>query len=212
MKQLIILIVTVFVLKASARSQNLQPYASQLDYAGSAVTYQQLAEQFGKLANDHPANWLLWYYAAFCNAKTGWLLQDDGDRIEPFADKADQQIAMALSLLDTTKQRKELSEVYVIMSMTNRARVFINPMTYGRKYGPVASRYNQLALQTNPNNGRALYLAGWEKYSTPKLWGGDKQKAKELLQQASGKLNAQASDDNPRWGKRETDELLAKLK
>jgi hypothetical protein len=119
---------------------------------------------------------------------------------------------MALSLLDTTKQKKELSEVYVIMSMTNRARVFINPMTYGRKYGPAASHYNQLAIQSSPNNGRALYLAGWEKYSTPKLWGGDKQNAKELLQQALQQLNAQSSNDNPHWGKRETVELLAKLK
>ena len=211
MKQLIILIATVFVLQ-TAHSQELQSYVSQLDKASSAVTYQQLAEQFGKLANNHPSNWLAWYYAAFCNAKTGWLLTNDDDRIEAFADKADQQIAMALSLLDTTKQRKELSEVYVIMSMANRARVFINPMTYGRKYGPVASRYNQLALQINPNNGRALYLAGWEKYATPKLWGGDKQKAKELLQQALQQLNAQSPGDNPHWGKNETEELLAKLK
>jgi len=212
MKQLIILIATVFVLKGSAQSQELQSYVLQLDKASSAVTYQQLAEQFGKLANNQPSNWLAWYYAAFCNAKTGWLLPNDDDRIEAFADKADQQIAMALSLLDTTKQRKELSEVYVIMSMANRARVFINPMTYGRKYGPVASRYNQLALQINPNNGRALYLAGWEKYATPKLWGGDKQKAKELLQQALQQLNAQSPGDNPHWGKNETEELLAKLK
>jgi len=212
MKQLIILIATVFVLKGSAQSQELQSYVLQLDKASSAVTYQQLAEQFDKLANNHPSNWLAWYYAAFCNAKTGWLLTNDDDRIEAFADKADQQIAMALSLLDTTKQRKELSEVYVIMSMANRARVFINPMTYGRKYGPVASRYNQLALQINPNNGRALYLAGWEKYATPKLWGGDKQKAKELLQQALQQLNAQSPGDNPHWGKNETEELLAKLK
>jgi hypothetical protein len=161
MKQLIILIAGVLVLQMPAHSQaagiqELQSYVAQLDKATSAVNYQQLAEQFGRMANNHPSNWLAWYYAAFCNAKTGWLLQNDDDRIEAFADKADQQIAMALSLLDTTKQRKELSEVYVIMSMTNRARVFINPMTYGRKYGPVASRYNQLALQTNPNNGRAF--------------------------------------------------------
>jgi hypothetical protein len=217
MKQLIILIAGVFVLQMPAHSQEagtqeLQSYVSQLDKAASAANYQQLAEQFGRLANNHPSNWLAWYYAAFCNAKTGWLLQNDDDRIEAFADKADQQVAMALSLLDTTKQKKELSEVYVIMSMANRARVFINPMTYGRKYGPVASRYNQLALQTNPNNGRALYLAGWEKYATPKLWGGDKQKAKELLLQASQQLNAQSANDNPHWGKNETEELLAKLK
>lgn len=211
MKQFILLIATALVLQAPAHAQDLQSYVSQLDKASSVTGYQQLADQFNRLANRDPNNWLPWYYAALCNAQTGWLLQNDGDKIEPYANKADQQIAKALALLDTAKQKKELSEVYVVMSMVNRAKVFINPMTYGRQYGPAASRYDHLALQANANNGRALYLAGWEKYATPKMWGGDKKKAKDLLEQALQQLNAQSANDNPHWGKKETEELLKKM-
>lgn len=212
MKKVFISIATVLALHVAATAQQLQPTVSQLEKAATAKDYQQLATQFEQLANNEPNNWLTWYYAAYCNAKTGWLYQDDGERIEPFADKADQQIAKALSLLDTTKQKKELSEIYVVKSIINRDRVFINPMTYGRKYGPDAGKYIQLALKTDPANGRALYLAGWEKYATPKMWGGDKKKAKEFLQQAQQQLNAQTNAGlNPHWGKKETEELLGKL-
>jgi hypothetical protein len=212
MKKTFISIATVLVLHMAAYAQTLQSAVAQLEKATTATAFQQLATQFEQLANSTPNNWLPWYYAAYCNAKTGWLYQDDGERIEPFADKADQQIARALSLLDTTKQKKELSEIYVVKSIINRDRVFINPMTYGRKYGPDAAKYVQLALKSDPANGRALYLAGWEKYVTPKMWGGDKKKAKELLQQAKQHLNAQTNTDlNPHWGQQETEELLGKL-
>jgi hypothetical protein len=211
MKKACYLIVATVTLQVTMYAQQLQPAVAQLDKAASAKDYQQLATQFEQLTASEPNNWLHWYYAAYCNAKTGWLYQNDGERIEPFADKAGQQIGKALSLLDTTKQKKELSEVYVVLSMVNRDRVFINPMTYGRKYGPDAGKYVQLALKTNPSNARALWLAGWEKYATPKMWGGDKNKAKELLQQAQQHLNTQPADLNPHWGKQETAEILKKL-
>jgi hypothetical protein len=211
MKKVIVLIATVFAIQVSATAQSLQSAVTQLDQAASAKDYQALATQFEELANKEPDNWLPWYYAAYCHAKTGWIYQDDGERIEPFADKAEHQIKKALSLLDTVKQKNELSEVLVVMSMVNRARVFINPMTMGRKYGPDAGKYAQLALKANPDNARALYLAGWEKYATPKMWGGDKKKAKELLTQAQQKLASQNNGDQPHWGKKETEELLGKL-
>jgi hypothetical protein len=211
MKKVFISIATALVLQVAATAQQLQPAVTQLEKATSAKEFQQLATQFEQMANAAPNNWLPWYYAAYCNAKTGWLYQDDGERIEPFADKADQQIAKALSLLDTSKQKKELSEIYVVKSIINRDRVYINPPSYGPKYGPDAAKYIQLALKTDAANGRALYLAGWEKYATPKMWGGDKQKAKEYLLKAQQQLNAQGADNNPHWGKKETEELLGKL-
>jgi len=211
MKRVFYLIIMAVTLHVTTQAQQLQPAVAQLDKAATAKDYQQLAGQFEQLTTSEPNNWLTWYYAAYCNAKTGWLYQDDGERIEPFADKAGQQISKALSLLDTAKQKKELAEVYVVLSMVNRDRVFINPMTYGRKYGPDAGKYVQMALKTNPSNARALWLAGWEKYATPKMWGGDKAKAKELLLQAQQHLNTQAADLNPHWGKKETEEILKKL-
>jgi hypothetical protein len=217
MKKVIFLVVAAVTMMIAAQAQEstssqLNSTVEKLASARSVKSYQQLASEFANIAEAQKTNWLAWYYAAFCNAKIGWLLQNDGDLIEPFAKKADEQIHKSLSLLDTATQKKELSEVYCVLSMVNRANVFINPMTYGRKYGPAASKYIQFARQIDPENPRAIYLQGWEKYSTPKMWGGDKKKAKELLEQAAQRLNSQQVSGNyPHWGKKEVEETLKRL-
>jgi hypothetical protein len=216
MKQVFVLIAFTVLLHAGTRAQatnTLDALVTQLDKAATIKDYQSLADQFSSYAQAHPQEWLTHYYTAVSNAQIAWLHENDGETIEPFADKAEAAIKQSLALLDTNTQKKELSEVYVVLSMVNRARVFVNPMTYGRKFGPAAGRYIQLALNANPHNARASYLAGWEKYATPKMWGGDKKKAKELLTQAIQQLDAQpAGGNNPRWGRKETDALLNKLK
>ncbi len=218
MKKIIILSVSAFILNKNLQSQDvssnqLQTSVAHLDRATSKKDYQQLAYDFQRETGTLKSQWLVYYYAAYCNAKTGWLNEEDPDNIELFANKAEEQIRQAQSLLDTATQKKELSEIYCILSMVNRARVFMNPSAYGPKYGPAASWYIQLALKSNPDNPRAIYLESWEKYSTPKIWGGDKVKAKELLEIARQKLNSESSSTvNPHWGRREVEELLQKLK
>ncbi len=217
MKKRIFFVVAVLTMITASQAQDastqqLNSAVAKVASARNVKNYQLLASEFANIAEAQKTNWLPWYYAALCNAKIGWLLQNDGDLIEPFAKKGEVQIQKSLSLLDTSKQKKELSEVYCVLSMLKRANVFINPMTYGRKYGPAASHYIQLARQVNPENPRAIYLEGWEKYATPKMWGGDKKKAKELLELAEQRLNAQqVSNSYPYWGKKEVEETLKKL-
>jgi hypothetical protein len=196
-----------------ASTQQLQATVSKLDKATTVKEYKQLAIDFKNIGDVQKTQWLPYYYAAFCNAKIAWLYQEDGDKIEPYADKAEEQIKKSQSLLDTSKQKKELSEVYCVLNMTNQAKVFINPQTYGPQYGPAAAGYLRAALQANANNPRALYIAGWTKFATPKMWGGDKQEAKKLLEQSLNLLSTStASDINPHWGKKEAEDLLKQLK
>ena len=194
-------------------AQQLESTVARLDKATTANDYQKLAEEFKKQAASQSKNWLPYYYAAFCNAKIGWLYEKDGERIEPFADEADEQIKKAKALLDTSVQKKELAEVYCILSMINQARVFINPQTYGPKFGPLAFQYTHLARTLDPGNPRALYLEGWAKFATPKMWGGDKKKAKELLDAAVQQLNNKSTDTaEPHWGKKEAEDILKQMK
>ena len=196
-----------------AYTQQMQAIVTRLDNANSVKDYEQLATTFERVADAQKTQWLPYYYAAFTNAKIGWLKQDDPDNIEPFVNKAEEEIKKARALLDTSKQKQELSEVYCVLSMLNQAKVFINPPTYGPKYGPAARQYMKLAEATNPDNPRMLYLEGWQKFATPKMWGGDKTKAKELLITAKQKLeNNSAPGIEPHWGKKEVDDVLKQLK
>lgn len=217
MKSMILIIAGIITLQFSSIAQQatktLTASVAALDKASSIADYQTLANDFKQIAISQKADWLPHYYAAFCNVKIAWFYEDDGEKIEPFARLADEQAKQALSLLDTTNQKGALSELYCIFSMANRVMVFINPATYGRQYGPKASAYLQLALKANPENPRALYLAGWEKYATPKAWGGDKGKAKALLTEAKQKLDNNTSFSiQPHWGQAEVATLLKQIK
>jgi len=217
MKKLIIIATFICVyagLQAQDANTQLQTTVTKLNNASTVKDYQQLATDFLRIADAQKTQWLPYYYAAFCNAKVGWLKQDsDPDNIDGFADKAEEEINKAQSLIDTAKQKRELSEIYCVQMMLNQARVFINPQTYGPKYGATAFNYTQKAQQLNADNPRALYLLGWQKFATPKMWGGDKILAKQLLTQAKQKLATESSNFmEPHWGKKEVDDILQQLK
>jgi len=201
-------------LHAQGINTQLQTTVAKLNTANTVKDYQQLAAEFLRIADAQKTQWLPYYYAAFCNAKIGWLTQDsDPDNIEDYANKAEEEITKAESLLDTSNQKKELSEIYCVQMMQNQARVFINPQTYGPKYGPVAFNYTQKAKLLNADNPRMLYLLGWQKFATPKMYGGDKALAKQLLTEARQKLETESSSGvEPHWGKKEVDDILKQLK
>ena len=208
------LIILASVIRAQSSSTDLASAAvAKLDKAVSIKDFQQLAGEFEGIAASQKNQWLLYYYAAFCNAKIGWLKQEDPDNIEQYANKANAQIEKAIRLIDTATHKKEASEIYVVLSMIRRSIVYVNPMTYGKEYGIAATKYVLTAYHYNPTNPRALYLLGWEKYATPKQYGGDKVKAKEYLLQAKEQLQSNpATGTEPRWGKTEVDDILKKLK
>jgi len=217
MKKSIIIVTFIFMysgLHAQEINTQLQTTVAKLNTANTVKDYQQLAAEFLRIADAQKTQWLPYYYAAFCNAKIGWLTQDsDPDNIEDYANKAEEEITKAESLLDTSNQKKELSEIYCVQMMQNQARVFINPQTYGPKYGPVAFNYTQKAKLLNADNPRMLYLLGWQKFATPKMYGGDKALAKQLLTEARQNLETESSSGvEPHWGKKEVDDILKQLK
>lgn len=194
-----------------AYNKTLAPYLQKLDNAHSVTDYQSLANDFARIAGAYPKEWLGYYYAAYCNTRIGWLYQGKGDKIEPYAQLASTQIQQAASLAGS--DNKVLADIYCVWSMAQRAYVFINPMSYGPKYGPVSAQYLEKAKKADPDNPRVLWLEGWVKYYTPKLWGGDKDKAKTFLQQALDKLKSPVMTPSfPHWGRNDCESLLAQYK
>lgn len=189
----------------------LESVVSKLDKASGVGDYEALEKDFSRIAAQQ-GKWLPYYYAAFCNAKIGFLYQNDGERIEPYSKKGEEQALKAKSLLDSATQKNELSELYTVMSMIYRTRVFINPMTYGRRFGTLSGHCLQRAKELNPRNPRALYVEAWTKYYTPKMWGGDKDIAKQLANESLAQLQHTSTGTAPHWGKTENMELLSHYK
>jgi hypothetical protein len=218
MKKLVLAILALvsFYFTSAAQEQGkpnaLQNAVTKLDQATKAKDFEQLEKEFLQITAQQKKDWLPYYYAAFCNAKLGFINQDDGESIEPFSNRGEEQVQMAKSLLDTVQQKKELSELYTVLSMVYRTKVFINPMTYGRKYGILSQQYRVKAQELNPENPRAIYVKAWEMYKTPKMWGGDKEAGKQLATKSLALLQNEQSGIQPHWGKTENQELLGKNK
>jgi hypothetical protein len=111
MKKAIFLIGTIFAVTFFAKAQNgyeqlMRATVVRLDKAVTVGDSQALAADFKTIADREKMQWLPYYYAGFCNAKTGWLYEDDGEKIEPYANLAEEEIKKARSLLDTASQKK----------------------------------------------------------------------------------------------------------
>src|SRR5687768_8806054 len=216
MKKVIVLIVVISAVHSVGCAQSpmfntqMESAVARLDNAKSIGDYQKLANDFTRIAAGNQTQWLPYYYAAYCNTRIGWMYEKaDPEKIEPFVTVAAQQIDKAKSLLDSTTQKNEMTEIYCVMSMIKRGWVFINPMTYGREYGIASKTLFEKGKAISPENPRILYLEAWEKYNAPKMWGGDKEKAKELLTLAIRKLESNpTSGIYPRWGKSVCEEIL----
>lgn len=191
-----------------AQTPGLQQAVSRLDKAATVKDYESLEKEFSAMAVASGKDWLPYYYAAFCNAKIGFLYQDDGERIEPYSKRGEEQALKAQSLLDSTTQKNEMAELYTVMSMVYRTKVFINPMTYGRKYGLLSQHFLDQAKGLSPHNPRVLYVEAWVKYYTPKMWGGDKNLAKQLANESLAQLQQASDNIQPHWGKTENMKLL----
>src|SRR5689334_24554753 len=115
MKKAILIIAAIITMYVTvhaqdAYTQQMQATVTRLDNANTVKDYQQLANDFLRIADVQKTQWLPYYYAAFSNAKVGWLKQNnDPDNIESFANKGEDEIKKALSLIDTSKQKTELS-------------------------------------------------------------------------------------------------------
>jgi len=214
MKKLFIitcLLSSIGIQDAIAQEQDLTQALKQLDQAEELGDYELLAATFEQIALEQPTDWLPPYYAAYCHAKIGFMLQDAGEAIEPYSNSGEEQIKQSISLIDTSNNKKAFSEALTVLSMVYRTKVFINPMTYGRTYGIKSQNCLQKALELDADNPRAIYLAAWVKYYTPKTWGGDKEKAKELASKSLALLGgATNTASNPHWGTKENKELLSK--
>lgn len=192
----------------SVYSQDMEGAVARLDKAGSVSDYETLEKEFADMAATQKTAWLPYYYAAYCNTQIGFLYEHDGERIEPYSNRGEEQAKQALALLDTATQQKELSEVYTVLSKVYRTKVFINPQTYGRKFGILSDQCMKRALKLNPDNPRAILVNAWVKNNTPKKWGGDKALAKKLATESLEKLASAPAGVEPHWGKTEAAAII----
>jgi hypothetical protein len=163
------------------------------------------ASGFENIALTDKKEWLAYYYAGLCNVLVAFEKQKKD--IDSWCDKAEHYAHQADSL------SKNNSEVLVLKSMIAAARIRVNQLQRGQKYGTMASRYAAEAVKLNDLNPRAHFVKAQAILYTPRTFGGGEKNAKPVFELVLEKVKSfkPASDLYPNWGKEEAEKELKKI-
>ncbi len=209
MKKLVVLL-TLFVasLNLSAQNKNyisvMEKNVAVLDSTRDVSQLQSLANTFERIASAEKNEWLPNYYAAYCYVNMTYKTK--GDMVDTYCDKAELFIKKA----DSINQNN--SEIYSLKAQIASARISVNPMTRGQKYGAIAGELREKAKSLDATNPRPYFLDGMAYFHTPAMFGGGKDKAKPAYEKALKLYETfkPASSIAPNWGKHTTEYYLKK--
>ena len=173
-----------------------------LDTAYTPATMQKTYNTLERIGNAEKTEWLPDYYMAYCLVMQAY--QTEASQIDSYCDRAMQVLNHADSL------KGDASEIYVMRAMVASARIMVDPRSRGAKYGKISSAYLDSAEAKNPANPRIYLTRGSGIFYTPAMFGGGKNKAKPVLEDAIKKYDAfvPKSTIDPRWGKIRAQKML----
>ena len=166
---------------------------------------------FYRISQVIKTDWLSSYYYAFSNTRIS-MLQEDPDIKEQYIDKAFDILAQFDTLNVSSVDSLALSEIYSLRAMLYVAKIFINPMINGMKYGSLSGKNIKKAISFYSDNPRSYYLDGQAKFYTPSAFGGGMDKALPLLKKSLECYAVfQSKKYWPNWGKEDCQALYDKV-
>jgi hypothetical protein len=213
MKKLLLMSCVIFL--ASSGFTQSEKYTSamktniaQLDSMMGKRNGIELANNFERIGDAEKTQWLPYYYAAYCTVMQARTAKDNSKN-DATADKAQQLLDKAESIYG-----KENSETDVIKSMIATSRMTVDPQSRYMTYGPAISEALAKSKSLDPTNPRPVLVEAENTFFTPEAYGGGKDAAKKLFDQAK------TLDDNfkpetelsPSWGKTAIGYFLSQYK
>ena len=167
-----------------------------LDKSYATKELQTLANDFEHLTTVAPTNWLVNYYVAYTNIRLAD--QSSGGSIDSYCNLAEKYIKIAEKQPDA-----DASEINALYAYLYSAKVKVNPMFRGAKYGKLSREYSERSIKENPQNPRPYLIRAIGIYFTPKVFGGGVAKAKPMLNKALEKFEhfTTKTPNHPHWGK-----------
>ena len=187
--------------------QAMQKNVSILDSAKEASSFQNANNAFERIGNANQKEWLPLYYQSYCNIMIG-MKQDDNNKKDEYYDRAQKLIGRADSL------SHDNSENAVLQSFIISMEISVDPMTRGQNLGMQSAMFISKAIQLNKENPRAYLLKGSGLMYTPPQYGGGKDKALPVLEEAVAKFKSfkPASPVMPHWGEARANAVLEQCK
>ena len=223
MKQFLLLIAVVGITTNSiGQSERYQKAMQQniavLDTSRSLEGWTNLANSFQRIADAEKTQWLPYYYAAYAQVNAGYFLANSlsggggmggfADKTDPYADQAEKFLMKAEEL------GKANAETQCVRKMIATLRMMADPMNRYQTQGAVAAEALETAKKLSPDNPRPLILEAQDKMFTPEQFGGSKQEAKVLFEEAKKKFEVFKPESalHPNWGRPQIEFFLSQLK
>jgi hypothetical protein len=218
-KGLFILLASVMMTTVFAQSEKyvkaMEAKTTMLDSFNTVDSWKDLANTFERIGDAEKAQWLPFYYAAYCNVMAGtFSLPQDGSFgdhtaiVDPYADKAEKLLNKAIELA------KGNTEIYCVQKMIFGLRMMGNPMSRYMTEGPKAEEALAKAKEANANNPRIYILEAQDKFYTPEQFGGSKAEAKVLFEKAQSLFATYKPESSiaPNWGRSQVGYFLSLIK
>lgn len=155
----------------------MKPIATEINQAIFTESLQALSNKMERIATAESEEWLPNYWVAYCQI-TESLKEEDGDKKDLILDKAEEYLEKAI-MLSPDNDELEFLQAYFA-----NARMIVNPMTRWMKYGELMEKHLDRAKELNPENPRVPLLQAESLYYTPKMFGGGKDVAKPVFEEA----------------------------
>jgi hypothetical protein len=209
-----ILSIAILLAFLTGRSQSKEYYGAMGEALGQYATcktiddFQALGNRFSLIANAEKTQWLPFYYHAQCYVIMSFKEPSDAAKKDSYLDIAEKSITKMIELAP-----KE-AEVYALQSMFYSARLVVNPMERGQKFGMLSGQAVGMALSLEANNPRAKFIKLRNDMGAAQFYGKD---SKEYCPQAFELL---ANWDTykvkgplyPAWGKDQVAEIVNECK
>ena len=178
-----------------------------LDSAESIDQFQNAANAFERISNAEKNEWLPVYYNAFANLMIG-LQQTENTKKDEYFDKAEALINKADEI------SKDNSEIYAMHAWIVSMKISDDPMNRGMQLGMQSGMLTETAMKLDPENPRPYLLKGLGAMYTPEQYGGGKDKALPILEQAVEKFSKfkPTSSIMPKWGEAKAKSALEECK
>lgn len=212
-KTFLIIVASMLTIAMNAQSEKyiraMEKNVAAVDTTWSTDGLIKLANAFQLIADAEKNQWLPYYYASLCNVMSAYTL--NGGNItgmaattDPIANKAEELLNKAEAL------RKDNSEIFCVKKMIASLRLMGDPQARAMTYGSASAMALTKAKQLDPGNPRVYLLEGQDKLYTPKEWGGSKEEAMKIFDEAKKKYESfkPESSIHPAWGKTQLNYFL----
>ncbi|MFZ4704894.1 MAG: hypothetical protein ACOYMF_02695 [Bacteroidales bacterium] len=209
-----ILLFAILLAVLTGKSQSKEYYGAMGEALGQYASckniddFQSLGNRFSLIANAEKTEWLPFYYHANCYIIMSFMEPSDAAKKDSYLDIAEKSITKMIELAP-----KE-AEVYALQSMFYSARLVVNPMERGQKYGMLSGQAVGMALGFDANNPRAKFIKLRNDMGAAQFYGKDPKEycpqAKELL--SSWDTYKVKGPLYPAWGKDQVAEIVAGCK